>query len=41
MLFDDYGEHTCLGAKKAIDEFIEENGYTLMIGGDFQRYIIY
>ena len=41
MLFDDYGAHTCLGSKKAIDEFIEENGYTLMIGGDFQRYIIY
>lgn len=41
MVFDDYNANTCLGAKKAVDEFIEQHKLELNLGGDGQSYIIY
>lgn len=41
MLFDDYSAATCGGAKIAVDEYIQQTGHELIIGGDFQSYIIF
>lgn len=30
MVFDDYNEKTCLGAKKAVDEFVKQNNESLI-----------
>ena len=30
MVFDDYNEKTCLGAKKAVDEFVKQNNESLV-----------
>lgn len=41
MVFDDYNAGTCLGAKKAIDEFVNKYELSLNFGGDGQAYIMY
>jgi O-methyltransferase len=39
MVFDDYSASSCLGAKKAVDEFIIKHNLVLHKGGDSQYYI--
>jgi predicted O-methyltransferase YrrM len=42
IVFDDYNASTCLGAKKAIDEFVLSKNLNLIFGGgDSQTYVIY
>lgn len=41
IVFDDYNAGTCLGAKKAVDEFILLSGLQLNLGGDGQAYVVY
>lgn len=41
MVFDDYNANTCLGAKKAVDEFVKLHKIELINGGDGQTYILY
>jgi O-methyltransferase len=41
MVFDDYNAPSCLGAKKAIDEYVAEHGLQLSQGGDCQTFIVY
>lgn len=40
MVFDDYAAKSCLGAKQAVDEFIDKYNITLHKGGNKQYYII-
>lgn len=41
IVFDDYTAPTCLGAKKAIDEYVEKHKMLIQKGGDHQVYIVY
>jgi len=41
MVFDDYNARTCLGSKKAIDEYVYQYGLVLQFGGDDQAYLKY
>jgi O-methyltransferase len=41
MLFDDYNAHSCLGAKKAVDEYVEKYKLNLQRGGDGQAFIVF
>jgi O-methyltransferase len=41
IVFDDYAAPTCLGARKAIDEFAAEKGMEIHPGGDYQAYFVY
>jgi predicted O-methyltransferase YrrM len=41
MLFDDYNAWTCLGSKKAIDEYVSKYNLKLHFGKDFQAYLLY
>jgi len=40
ILCDDYNAGSCLGAKTAVDEFVNKHGLTLMYGEDWQAYFI-
>lgn len=41
IVFDDYSTPSCLGAKKAIDEYAQKYNLTIKLGGDHQAYIVY
>lgn len=38
IILDDYGSRFCLGAKKAVDEFVKENPERLILGPERQAY---
>ena len=40
LVFDDYGHYNCLGSKKAVDQFVEENDLILYSGPKTQAHII-